>query len=51
MAKYNDHLEQIETIIYNLVNNTDALNTNKLIENYKKDSKENILKNKLNIER
>lgn len=46
LAEYNDYLEQIETIIYNLVNNIDVLNTNKMIEQYKKDNREIILKNK-----
>ncbi|XP_026477962.1 CDK-activating kinase assembly factor MAT1-like [Ctenocephalides felis] len=51
LAEYNDYLEQIETIIYNLVNNIDVLNTNKLIEQYKKDNREIILKNKSKIGR
>lgn len=43
---YNDYLEEIEIIVFNLVNNIDLLNTNKRIEAYKKENREIILKNK-----
>lgn len=46
LAEYNDYLEEVETIIYNLSNNIDVVNTNKKIEQYKKDNKEQIAKNK-----
>lgn len=46
MKEYNDYLEEIETIIYNLTNNIDVINTNKRIEQYKKDNREQIQKNK-----
>ncbi|XP_057660908.1 CDK-activating kinase assembly factor MAT1 [Diorhabda carinulata] len=43
---YNNYLEEIETIIYNLTNDIDVVNTNKKIEQYKRDNKEQILKSK-----
>ncbi|XP_068624127.1 CDK-activating kinase assembly factor MAT1 [Battus philenor] len=51
LREYNDYLEEIETIIYNLCNNIDIVGTNKRIEQYKKDNKELIMKNKLKIGR
>lgn len=49
LREYNDYLEEIETIIFNLVNNIDIVATNKRIEQYKKDNKEVIMKNKAKI--
>lgn len=49
LREYNDYLEEIETIIYNLTNNIDVVGTNKRIEQYKKDNKELIMKNKAKI--
>lgn len=49
LREYNDYLEEIETIIYNLTNNIDVVTTNKKIEQYKKDNKELIMKNKVKI--
>lgn len=46
LREYNDYLEEVETIIYNLTNNIDVVNTNKRIEQYKKDNKDYIMKNK-----
>lgn len=46
LREYNDYLEEVETIIYNLVNNIDVMETNKKIEQYKKDNKDAIQKNK-----
>lgn len=43
---YNDYLEEIENIVFNLVNNVDLLNTNRKIEAYKKENRELIMKNK-----
>ncbi|KAL4716776.1 hypothetical protein ACJJTC_001932 [Scirpophaga incertulas] len=51
LRDYNDYLEEIETIIYNLTNNIDVVATNKRIEQYKKDNKELIMKNKAKIGR
>lgn len=44
--EYNDYLEEVETIIYNLSNDIDVVNTNKRIEQYKRDNKEFIMRNK-----
>ncbi|XP_030760192.1 CDK-activating kinase assembly factor MAT1 [Sitophilus oryzae] len=46
LAEYNDYLEEVETIIYNLANNIDVINTNKKIEQYKKENKDQIQKSK-----
>lgn len=46
LRDYNDYLEEVETIIFNLVNNIDQLETNKKIEKFKKENRELILKNK-----
>ncbi|KAI5634279.1 CDK-activating kinase assembly factor MAT1 domain-containing protein [Phthorimaea operculella] len=51
LREYNDYLEEIETIVYNLSNNIDVVGTNKRIEQYKKDNKELIQKNKVKIGR
>ncbi|XP_046972787.1 CDK-activating kinase assembly factor MAT1 [Vanessa cardui] len=51
LREYNDYLEEIETIIFNLANNIDVVGTNKRIEQYKKDNKEIIMKNKAKIGR
>lgn len=49
--EYDDYLEEIETIVYNLTNNIDIVQTNKRIEQYKRENRENILKNKSKIGR
>lgn len=46
LDEYNNYLEMIEEIIYNLCNNIDIINTNKRIEAYKKENKDTIMKNK-----
>ncbi|XP_024874206.1 CDK-activating kinase assembly factor MAT1 [Temnothorax curvispinosus] len=51
LREYNDYLEEIETIIYNLANNIDVIETNKQIEQYKKDNKEQIAKSKSKLGR
>ncbi|KAG7296643.1 hypothetical protein JYU34_020463 [Plutella xylostella] len=51
LREYNDYLEEIETIIFNLTNNIDIVGTNKRIEQYKRDNKELIMKNKVKIGR
>lgn len=51
LREYNDYLEEIETIIYNLANNIDVIETNKRIEQYKKDNKEQISKSKSKLGR
>lgn len=49
--QYDDYLEEIENIIYNLVHNIDIINTNKRIEQYKRENRELILKNKSRLGR
>ena len=51
LREYNDYLEEIDTIIFNLTNNIDVIATNKRIEQYKRDNRELILKNKSKIGR
>lgn len=51
LRDYNDYLEDVETIIYNLANNIDVIETNKKIEQYKRDNKDLILKNKTRLGR
>lgn len=51
LREYNDYLEDVETIIYNLANNIDVLETHKKIEQYKKDNKDQITKSKTKIGR
>lgn len=51
LQEYNDYLEEIETIIYNLCNNIDIIGTNKRIEQYKKDNREIIQRNKTRMGR
>lgn len=51
LREYNDYLEEVENIIFNLTNNIDIVETNKKIEQYKKENRELILKNKIKIGR
>ncbi|KAJ4427707.1 hypothetical protein ANN_25359 [Periplaneta americana] len=51
LREYNDYLEDIESIIFNLTNNIDVIATNKKIDQYKRDNRELILKNKSKIGR
>jgi len=51
LAQYNDYLEDIETIIYNLANNIDVIETNKRIEQYKRDNREQIIRNRTKLSR
>lgn len=51
VEEYDDYLEEIENIIYNLCHNIEIVNTNKRIEQYKKENREIILKNKSRLGR
>lgn len=51
LREFNDYLEEVETIIYNLVHNQDIIETNKKIEQYKKENKDYIMRNKVKIGR
>uniref|UniRef100_A0A182WGD7 CDK-activating kinase assembly factor MAT1 n=1 Tax=Anopheles minimus TaxID=112268 RepID=A0A182WGD7_9DIPT len=46
LDEYNDYLETIEELVFNLSNNIDIINTNKRIEQYKRDNRDVIMKNK-----
>lgn len=46
LREYNDYLEEIETIIFNLANNVDVEGTKKKIEQYKKENRALIIRNK-----
>lgn len=46
LLDYNNYLEEVETIIYNLANNIDVESTKRKIEQYKKENKTLIMKNK-----
>ncbi|XP_019559457.2 CDK-activating kinase assembly factor MAT1 [Aedes albopictus] len=49
LGEYNDYLELIEELVFNLCNNIDIINTNKRIEQYKKENRDTILKNKTKL--
>ena len=46
VREYDDYLEQIETIIYNLTYNVDVEETKQLVEQYRKENGESISKNR-----
>lgn len=46
LRDFNDYLEMVEDIIFNLTNNLDILETNKKILSYKEQNKEQIIKNR-----
>lgn len=49
LREYNDYLEMVEDIIFNLTNNLDILETNKKIQNYKENNKEITIKNRTKL--
>lgn len=51
LEDFNNYLEEIETLVFNLCNNIDIITTNKRIEMYKKENREVIMKNKSRIGR
>ncbi|XP_048710500.1 CDK-activating kinase assembly factor MAT1 isoform X1 [Caretta caretta] len=51
LTEYNDFLEEVEEIVFNLTNNVDLENTKKKMDNYQKDNKEVIQKNKIKLTR
>lgn len=51
LKDYNDYLEMIETIVFNLSNQLDVEATKKLIDQYKKDNKSQIRKNQSKMSR
>ncbi|XP_054159822.1 CDK-activating kinase assembly factor MAT1-like [Oppia nitens] len=46
LEEFNNYLELIETIVFNLTNDVDILATNKLIDNYKKENATQIIKSR-----
>ena len=46
LREYNDYLEMVEDIIFNLSNNVDTLETNKKIQQYKEENRTTIIKNR-----
>ncbi|KAM5129896.1 CDK-activating kinase assembly factor MAT1 [Mantella aurantiaca] len=51
LRDYNDFLEEIEEIVFNLTNNMDLDNTKKKIDSYQKLNKDTIVKNKIKLTR
>ncbi|XP_032883317.1 CDK-activating kinase assembly factor MAT1 [Amblyraja radiata] len=51
LNEYNDFLEEIEDIVNNLTNNLDVENTRRKMEQYQKDNKDIIHKNKIKLNR
>ncbi|XP_062902637.1 CDK-activating kinase assembly factor MAT1 [Mobula hypostoma] len=51
LKEYNDFLEEIEDIVSNLTNNMDVENTKRKMEQYQKDNKDIIYRNKLKLSR
>jgi len=51
LREYNDYLEMVEDIIFNLTNNVDILETNKKIQTYKESNKEITKKNNSKLSR
>jgi len=49
LREYNDYLEEIENIVYNLTYNQDVETTKKQIEQYKRDNKDQIVKNRARL--
>nr|XP_060475709.1 CDK-activating kinase assembly factor MAT1 [Panthera onca] len=49
LREYNDFLEEVEEIVFNLTNNVDLDNTKKKMEMYQKENKDVIQKNKLKL--
>ncbi|XP_040189101.1 CDK-activating kinase assembly factor MAT1 [Rana temporaria] len=51
LREYNDFLEEIEEIVFNLTNNVDLDNTKKKIDMYQKLNKDTIVRNKMKLTR
>ncbi|XP_040267134.1 CDK-activating kinase assembly factor MAT1 [Bufo bufo] len=51
LGEYNDYLEEIEEIVINLTNNVDLDNTKRKVEQYQKQNKDTIQKNKVKMTR
>ncbi|XP_053088427.1 CDK-activating kinase assembly factor MAT1 isoform X1 [Pangasianodon hypophthalmus] len=51
LREYNDYLEQVEEIVFNLTNNVDVENTRQMMEQYQRDNKDVIQRNKAKLTR
>ncbi|KAF6732905.1 CDK-activating kinase assembly factor MAT1 [Oryzias melastigma] len=51
LREYNDYLEQVEDIVYNLTNNVDVENTKLRMEQYQRENKDVIQRNKAKLTR
>ncbi|XP_027022221.2 CDK-activating kinase assembly factor MAT1 [Tachysurus fulvidraco] len=51
LGEYNDYLEQVEEIVFNLTNNVDIENTKQMMEQYQRDNRDIIQKNKAKLTR
>ncbi|KAL4656323.1 CDK-activating kinase assembly factor MAT1 isoform X3 [Arapaima gigas] len=51
LRQYNDYLEQVEDIVFNLTNNVDVENTKRIMEQYQRENRDIIQKNKAKLSR
>ncbi|KAK2853137.1 hypothetical protein Q7C36_008338 [Tachysurus vachellii] len=51
LGEYNDYLEQVEEIVFNLTNNVDIENTKQMMEQYQRDNRDIIQRNKAKLTR
>lgn len=51
LDEYNDYLEEIEDIIYNLVRSINVIETKERIEQYKRENKDTIIRNRMKSKR
>uniref|UniRef100_A0A8C1EVK1 CDK-activating kinase assembly factor MAT1 n=2 Tax=Cyprinus carpio TaxID=7962 RepID=A0A8C1EVK1_CYPCA len=51
LKEYNDYLEQVEDIVFNLTNNIDVERTKQIMEQYQRDNKDIIQRNKAKLTR
>ncbi|XP_051504472.1 CDK-activating kinase assembly factor MAT1 isoform X1 [Myxocyprinus asiaticus] len=51
LKEYNDYLEQVEEIVFNLTNNVDTERTKQIMEQYQRDNRDIIQRNKAKLTR
>lgn len=51
LREYNDYLEQVEEIVYNLTNNVDVERTKQMMEQYQRENRDVIQRNKAKLTR
>uniref|UniRef100_A0A3B1K9Y1 CDK-activating kinase assembly factor MAT1 n=1 Tax=Astyanax mexicanus TaxID=7994 RepID=A0A3B1K9Y1_ASTMX len=49
LREYNDYLEQVEEIVYNLTNNVDVERTKQIMEQYQRENRDVIQRNKVKL--